>query len=622
MPQDPSLQVINIVDDELAYAVTYSPEDVSKLQQWAASPDGSTFALIDLEDPTVAISGMCDAAEEKYIHELFVRATQFYPFHLDYGPFTWTEAYRLIQAMRRVRTVAQKSRGGGHPITAVLLLRCFGDFESFTNLVTSLMVGAVQIGALPTVDHIRKLFPYNEVISRTIIFHDASPHDDVESVFDLTVEDVARGALRAIGLWGAAVLCDEASFIEPSEQFLKLNHGDLSWIVPGETAAFSCPVSDQDYALHQQQQSNPSDGPGPSRIGLPAEYYASLFSSPMETSFFGGVGAVVQLNEERYNDAKLEERGIEHIPMIYDDGSIPSSETVDKFLDLVASVRQRQKGIAVHCMAGLGRTGSLLCIDLMVNFGFGAKEAIGWHRLMRPGSVIGHQQQFLLWYENALKRMKHRPSSQAHAAATQADLDSAVAATSTIMKRKAAALQANHQEKEPEQQAPPPDRRPSVQPTDQGIVSQRAQTLMDLVPPSRSASPASQQGGVASMFLAGLGADAPPPTTRSKRSPDAFSLRAPISATNSRSSSVAEPPRREKSVSLPPYESLVAPQTNAPSSSSYSHYEYIVSNERAPQQTTTCPPATRLPLPRSAASQHQGTPQRTPRRIAVSLDDC
>jgi protein-tyrosine phosphatase len=601
MPQDPSLQVINIVDDEIAYAVTYSPDDVSKLQQWAASPEGSTFALIDLEDPTVAISGLCDPAEERAVHELFVRATQFFPFHLDYGPFTWTEAYRLIQGMRKVRAVAQSHNRGDSPITAVLLLRCFGDLESFTNLVTSLMVGAVQIGALPTVDHIRKLFPYTEVLSRTIIFHDASPHDDVESVFDLTVEDVVRGALRAVGLWGEAVLCDEASFIEPSEQFLKLNHGDLSWIVPGETAAFSCPVSDQDYALHQQQGPSPPRE-GPSRIGLPAEYYASLFSSSMETSFFGGIGAVVQLNEERYNEAKLVERGIDHIPMIYDDGSIPSSETVDKFLDLVASVRQRQKGIAVHCMAGLGRTGSLLCIDLMVNFGFGAKEAIGWCRLMRPGSVIGHQQQFLLWYENALKRMKHKPSSQAHAVATQEDLDSAVAATSTIMKRKAAAQEAAHE-------APPVERRPSVQPTDQGIVSQRAQTLLDLVPPSRSASPASQQGA-ASMFLAGLGADAPPPTTRSKRSPDYYSLRAPISAANSRSNSAADQqqPRREKSVSLPPYESLISP----------SHYEYTVGEAPPP----TFPPAARPPLPRTSTVQPQGTPQRTPRRVAVSLDDC
>ena len=51
--------------------------------------------------------------------------------------------------------------------------------------------------------------------------------------------------------------------------------------------------------------------------------------------------------------------------------------------------------LAVHCKAGLGRTGLLICAYMMKHFGFTAHEAIGYIRICRPGSVIGCQQQWL-----------------------------------------------------------------------------------------------------------------------------------------------------------------------------------------------------------------------------------
>ena len=62
--------------------------------------------------------------------------------------------------------------------------------------------------------------------------------------------------------------------------------------------------------------------------------------------------------------------------------------------------------VAVHCKAGLGRTGVLICCYLMKVFRFTAREAIGYIRVCRPGSVIGLQQNFvcdmqtLMWQQH------------------------------------------------------------------------------------------------------------------------------------------------------------------------------------------------------------------------------
>lgn len=58
--------------------------------------------------------------------------------------------------------------------------------------------------------------------------------------------------------------------------------------------------------------------------------------------------------------------------------------------------------VCVHCLAGLGKTATLICLYLNRQHNFTAREAIAWMRLVRPGSVSGKQQQFVVSMEGKL----------------------------------------------------------------------------------------------------------------------------------------------------------------------------------------------------------------------------
>ena len=116
-----------------------------------------------------------------------------------------------------------------------------------------------------------------------------------------------------------------------------------------------------------------------------------------------GVKSIVTVREEPLDDEWIKD--VKYLHVMSNDMGVPEFNDLLAAVDFIHSRLTHDEPVLVHCLAGLGRTGTILASYLVKYQNMSADEAIQKVREERPGSIQSFpQEEIIFQFEKSLKR--------------------------------------------------------------------------------------------------------------------------------------------------------------------------------------------------------------------------